>query len=240
MNKLRRNCHLCGGYLKLCVFPQTGTWYCYRCGEWGKIDKLPGEPVRETTRDTSFEPDDFTRHFHLLGEHGIGRRYLRRRGIDPGPLAPFIGTCDNYIIFPFWKKGEWEFYVGRKMYGAGLRYKNAAVSVSPLFVPYDCDCEGESLIIVEGIFDAIRVWQVTNIPTVAILGSGLTHHLVLEIFTHSTENTTIHLLLDPDAIWKAAGCCSILSALRKTVNIPLKGKKDPGDLSDDEINGLFY
>ena len=95
-----------------------------------------------------------------------------------------------------------------------------------------------SLIIVEGFFGTMRVWQAGFPGVVALMGSSLSEHQE-QLLAESTDRLT--LLLDGDEagracrrdIWKR------LSSRLWLRNIPLEDGQQPDDLPQDQLRQLL-
>lgn len=251
MQKIRKNiCPFCGAKQKFCIFPETGTYFCYKCRKWGRGEDLKNKEGIETLSKftASLDPPTESREasltlpsgFKILKRGGIGYNYLKGRDINPNPLIPFVGVAENYLYFPMYKKGQLVYYVGRKMFRAGPRYKNAPGSPPSLFIPYEMKKVRKVLVIVEGIFDCFKVYQATGVPTMALLGKELTSFKIAQILSLSSSKklVTIIIMLDPDAYLTSLKYLDILRPLRQ-VDIIKLAKTDPGDMKREEIREVI-
>ena len=249
--KERHPCPFCGTKeLKFCMYESTQTYYCFRCRIWGRIENLPDSfkkklNSRSITSSVSLkeEPLEFPDGFKLISPKSKGWKYLERRGISPYPLKPFVGEAKNYIVFPFYDKGNLVYYVQRKLYGSGLRYMNSkSEGKSFLFIPYQMGTENESLIITEGVFDCLNVYQKSLIPTIALLGKELNHAKILTILEYA--NNEIIILLDSSSQDKETPRAAVemrdaLKVFHPVKIVKCKQGKDPAELTKDEIKEIL-
>lgn len=243
--KTRGDCPFCGRKNKFCTFPATETYFCYGCRTWGWARDLgthrPNRPTPSLQpKSGSSEPISvpLPGGFRTLNENGIAWNYLVGRGIDPAPLLPFIGWAHNYVIFPFYTKGAVLYYVGRKIWGGGPRYKNAEGPCPYLFVPYLMGPISDTLVIVEGVFDVLKVYQSTELPVVGLMGKEITNTKLALICQMTSPSTRVIVLLDPDARVTAAEYVNRLHGIRHCDLVTLKDK-DPGDMSPSELQRLL-
>ena len=126
-------------------------------------------------------------------------RYLRSRDItDLDILRWKIGYCDygeyeGRIIVPsFDDSGELDYFVARSYCEDWLKYKNPPVSKNIIFNDLNINWE-DDIIIVEGVFDAIR-----HKNCIPILGSSLREgHALFQKICRRKEQ--VYLCLDKDA-----------------------------------------
>lgn len=256
MRKRRYDCCFCGRSGRLCVFEDTQTFYCYGCQEWGHVVDLPKSyqegntpKLKKFTPGTNLtpygalvtHPVTLPADFRLLKKGDVAWRYLEKRMIDPEPLRLYAGTYKNYIIFPIYEKGVLVYYIGRKMYGYGIRYKAAeVVGDGFVFVPYGMGSSNKELILTEGIFDCLSVYQKTGQPSIAILGRVLTAGRLSRILSYSHRSGSVSIFLDPEKKDNTILSSNLdfylqLKRHRTVTVIHAKGIKDPGDMTEEEI-----
>lgn len=258
MNKIRRPCPFCHTKeLKFCLFEETQSYYCYRCREWGWIRNLPKDiKTSLTLRNSTLSPQKFTLHpnmdarrdtlnlpdgYKLIKPLSPGWKYLSQRRIHCHPLKPFVGEARNYLVFPIYKQGELVYYIKRKIYGKGIRYDAAPVNGSEfVFTPYQMGRDNQNLILCEGIFDCLKVYQQTKHPAIALLGKSAGSSKISNILGYSSKQGKIYILLDPDdldtdVIGAAVKLRDRLKNFRKVYIIRYKGNRDPGDMDQDSL-----
>lgn len=177
----------------------------------------------------------------------IHHRYLTDRGFDPDTLAKqwdlyfttYHTTHAWRLIAPIWDNGRYVSYVGRAVSkDEPTRY----LTCMPEKEVADCKicvfgmqyAVKDSVIIVEGMFDAFRIGH----GAVAVLGTGWKQQQADKIAKHCK---TSYILFDPesDAQRRAASLATNLSshANHKSYVLTMKGTtaKDPAELNEDEV-----
>jgi len=132
------------------------------------------------------------------------RRYLRERGISQQDILYWkmgyavSGEYEGRVIIPSFNNiGKVNYYVGRRIDGGGWsKYKNPDVSKDLVFNELYIDWS-EDVVIVEGVFDAIKAKN-----AIPILGSTVRESS--NLFKQVIKNDpAIYIALDPDAEKKA-------------------------------------
>jgi len=163
--------------------------------------------------------------------------YLKSRDIDKKTIIKWkIGYCPNgpyasRILIPsFNKKGSINYFVSRAYDRNWKKYMNPNISRDIIFnYPYlDFD---EDLIIVEGVFDAMKAGD----NAVPLLGSTLNERS--KLFSEIVKNDTpVYLALDPDAYKKTNKLISLF--LRYDVQVYLVSVSpfsDVGEMNNKEF-----
>jgi len=167
-------------------------------------------------------------------------KYLKSRRIDPVPLQPFVLQNNNYLMFPIYKGSNLVYYVQRKMYGAGPRYKNAKTPGRYIFVPYQmAKKEYSHLIIVEGVFDAINIWQKLKIPVIAVLGATYGSWKVTSILEYIAPGCKAIVWADPNSFKEPIQFARALEPFCKSVKVIYPRKKDPGEMNLGELRKAY-
>ena len=165
------------------------------------------------------------------------------KGIDGKTLKEFqafttdqMGLTD-YICFPVYQFGKLKFIEGRlakDMSGKPKYYRRPqAASVADCLFPLDKIKNTNYVILVEGIFDMLNMWQLGYHNTMCIFGATNFSRKKLEILDRIGV-TRVDILMDPDAPGQmAAG--KIADALDSrnifSRNIKLPVGVDPGDIN---------
>lgn len=165
------------------------------------------------------------------------RRYLLERGVEEDDIVKWrMGFClngnyENRIIIPsFNREGKVNYFVARTFVDDYVPYRNPPNTKDVIFNFLFLDMR-KPLVIVEGIFDAIKVGG----NVIPILGSSLPEHskLFQEIITN---NTIIFLGLDPDAKRKEISIIKKLLLYNIEVyKIPVLPFKDIGEMNKQEF-----
>jgi hypothetical protein len=179
--------------------------------------------------------------------------YLRRRGFFmPATTArdfdlryAVTGLFARRLIFPVYQDGAVRNYVGRDVSGAShLRYRNlsndaSAEDLSRLIYGHDeLVLGGETLFIVEGPFDALKLnaYLPRDCFSVALFGKPKIGQTAL-LARHADLWRRVVLLLDRDAYGSALRLQSELARphVRVFSSLPTK---DPGDLTPLQVRAL--
>lgn len=89
--------------------------------------------------------------------------------------------------------------------------------------------------IVESVYDAMKLYQATSIPSICILGTNMKTELLMSLFLESQQNsTTWYIMFDPDAHVLS----SVLKDRMEAYGIKAKSiilDKKPYEISDDNL-----
>lgn len=169
-----------------------------------EVDLSKYEFIFEEGEDTPDQVMSFPQEFKTLtgpktGEKLKALKYLYSRDIsDLDILRWKIGFCDfgdyeGRIIVPsFNTKGQLNYFIARSYTGDWMKYKNPRASKDVIFNDLNIDWD-DDIVIVEGVFDAIR-----HKNCIPILGSSLreSHKLFQKVCRVKRE---VYLALDEDA-----------------------------------------
>ena len=182
--------------------------------------------------------------------------YLAERGLDPDTIAHFgIGYCSNgsmagRIVIPIFNpQAELVAYAGRwpgepadgtPKYKLPAGFKKSLELFNldrALAEPAD-----EPLVIVEGFFDCIKLWQNGVGRVVALMGSSLSDAQTESLIQHLTGDTRLLVILDEDEAGRA-GRAEIVQRLAphffvKALALDQEGRQ-PETLSADELAELI-
>lgn len=171
----------------------------------GAMERQNREPVRKE------EGRNVPLRFVLRGVEG-NHRYLAERGIDPATAATFgvgfypgPGLMSGRIVIPICNlRGQLVAYAGRALDGGSPKYKVPAgfrKSLELFNLQRAVAVGSQTVIVVEGYFDCMRVHQ-AGIPwVVALMGSSLSAAQESGLLRHFER---ILLMLDGDAAGQAA------------------------------------
>jgi len=172
--------------------------------------------------------------------------YLKARGITAETANTFgvgffsgRGSMSGRIVIPIHnERGEMVAYAGRAVDASEPRYKLPAGFHKGQVLYNLHRVTAAEVIIVEGFFDCMKVWQSLHPFVVALMGSSLSEHqeqLLLRRFTKVT------LLLDGDTAGREAAQ-GIAERLVHKVHVRIVDLPDgqqPDQLSDDQLDGLL-
>jgi len=235
-------CPVCGCQRwKTYVNPQTGGWYCHapEHSGGGKIDI--GQPIanrgqvvlsRLQGKDAcvvawsevslpKWEPLS-NRAIRYLAKRRISREQATRLGI--------VEMEDRMrVIVPYYgREGEIIYWTARSYSNLeeGPKYL-AASGRHPLYVRPGWH-QHDTLVLVEGVFDAIAVHQETGMPVAAIGGKALPRYLDQNVLDLSARRLVV--LLDGDALADAIKIKRRFTPRRQVDVVPLPVGQDPSDL----------
>ena len=175
------------------------------------------------------------------------REYTQRfKGISSRILREFDAfTCNdsrllNYLCIPIVQRGVLQFIEGRYMLDSKNKPKYYRypqhTSVSKILFPLDKITQRNEVILVEGIFDMLNMWQLGYTNTLCIFGSQNFNQNKVNLLD-TIGATRAHIMMDGDPAGKKAAE-KILKFL-DTGNIyativKLPDGKDPGDITKEE------
>jgi hypothetical protein len=165
--------------------------------------------------------------------------YLKSRGITANDIAKHnIGFCSKgkysgYIIIPSYDENmNVNYFVARRYYDGGMRYKNPPMSKNTVFNEIHINWN-LPIILVEGIFDAIAVKR----NAIPVLGHTIQSALRLKIFEKKVKD--VYLCFDNDVVRDSMFC--IEDFMRNGINVYYIDlpKKDPSDIGFKDMTLLL-
>lgn len=233
-------CPECGSTeWKFYLNPTTGKYFCFagRHSAGGIIDiGAPFDPmaqVRERltqNRETiTTWPDVDMPDFCPFGHRA--KTYLEQRGFSPGLCARHGWAehrTEERILVPFrGPAGRWIYWTARG-YAPQVHPKYmSAPGKHPLYVLPDWRPR-RTAYLVEGVFDAMAVYQHCGEPAVALCGKSLPKYLVPDLLY--LVHTDIIIMLDSDAMAQSLRIMRQLSHARRTQIVPLPPGEDPASM----------
>lgn len=236
-----KNCPVCGSTRwKLYVNADTGYWFCHSPSHsgGGKVDcglalagrgrKLLSERALQSQPET-WHPMPMPR-YEPLSRRAL--RYLMARGISERHAAR-LGIVEMQermrVVVPYFGPDGELIYWSARAYSSmedGPKYL-AASGRHPLYVRPNWT-PASTLVLVEGVFDAIAVEAHTGLPCCALGGKYLPRYLESDLL--GLGSSRLVLLLDPDALGDAIKLRSRLQTKRQVSIVPLPVGQDPADL----------
>jgi len=239
-----QHCPVCGSSKwKVYLDPVSGRWYCFAGGHSGGgcvevgipftgagrqiLDMLTPTPVAQPEW-----PEVELPPFTDLSPRA--RRYLNKRGLDDGTLAKFqVVEWDHpdkfRVVFPFFgPQGRIVYWTSRayNSLDSGPKYI-AAPGKHPLYVLPEWG-HVEKRVVVEGVLDALVVYQQTGLPALALCGKSLPRYLERDL-SHLCGRSML-LLLDGDALSDALKIRARFSDRCKVGIVPLPLNQDPASM----------
>jgi len=235
-----QNCPVCGSRRwKVYVNPDTGFWFCHDPSHsgGGKVDcglQLAGRG-RAFLESLALQPSNKWHPMPLPAYEPLGRRalrYLMARGISERHAAR-LGIVEMQdrmrVVVPYFGPDGEIIYWSARSYSSmeeGPKYL-AASGRHPLYVRPDWR-PADTLVLVEGVFDAIAVEAHTGLQCCGLGGKYLPRYLEHDLLRIGRRRMVV--LLDPDALADAGKLRSRLMTKREVRIIPLPLGRDPADL----------
>ena len=243
-----QHCPVCGSSRwKLYVNPETGYWFCHDPNHsgGGKVDvglslSNRGHMLLEGRADKGREQWHEVqlpayqplcrRALRYLVARGISETHAARLGIVEMEdcmriIIPYFGP-DGRIIY--WNARSYsKLEEGPKYLGASGRHP---LYVQPNWTPT------ETVVVVEGAFDAIAVAQHTDYTVASLGGKYLPRYLTPDLLDLCTDRLV--LLLDSDALADALKLRSRLQTKRQVTIKPLPVGEDPASLGA-QLKGML-
>jgi len=214
-------------------------------------ERSPSE--QETRRDESTPNKPLGFELTGLNTH---HPYLMERGISADAIEHFgLGYCERgsmagHIVIPIRNiDGRIVAYAGR--WPADPPNNMPKYKLPPGFKKsqeiFNLDSarqktDEQPLIIVEGYFDCISLWQLGLTRTVALMGSALSSGQEALLRKHTTSNTRIVLMLDEDDAGRAAraeiAARLVVGRFVKVLSLPTEGFQ-PESLSVEDLREIL-
>lgn len=246
-----------------------GLWMCFSCGEkgnlkqlitrlggdlsdWREVVKLLGAqtaPQKQIKVAKSFNgvmPPDFKTYTQIGRVPPVILDRLKWETIEYFGLgASEIDKNKDRCIIPVRYRGKNVCYHGRALNDDMVPkyYNSPGVDIKEFLFNYD-ECEsGEEVIVTEGAFNAMSMWEKGFPHTVATFGTKFTSSQVNKIFKLAPSSIVICFDRDTRAErpgQKAAmSLASLTHQLIDTYIMPLPKGMDPNNLSEDVLNVCY-
>jgi hypothetical protein len=165
---------------------------------------------------------------NLIIRHALS--YLIKRGITYNDIVRYkMGVClsgkyENRILIPSYDSNfKLNYFVARNIFSDTMKYLNPPLSQNCIVFESFLNTN-MPLIIVEGIFDAIRI-ENNSIPIMGKIISKVLCHKISQM-----DNNDIYIALDRDAIDNAYKIAEKIIHFNNNVYIVKLGVDDPADL----------
>jgi DNA primase len=226
----------------------------------GARSRIPGNPKRDGKPNNSRIVENVTTIENpplrfTLNHLEVGHPYLRQRGLTDETISTFgLGFCKKgilagHVAIPIHNaKGELVAYAGRwpgpppnpddkyrfpKGFKKSLEVFNLHRAAQ---IPAD-----RPLVIVEGFFDCMNLWQSGVERVVSLMGSTLCDHQEAQILRLISREHKIIFLFDEDDAGRTCRAHALqrfaTKAYGRVVELPREGLQ-PDQLTVEEINGL--
>lgn len=169
-----------------------------------------------------------------------GMYYLDKRGVnDPETIVKFDLRWHEgmeAVVFPISRDGYIYGWQARKVNPKPDEPRlltKTGFNKSKYLLNYDAVKKSDSVVLVEGPFDCIKIAQ-AGIGAVCSFGKEVSHRQVSLL--SNLEASKVYIGLDPDAYKEAEKVMDALCLKKKVFRVlPPKGKKDFGECSSEEI-----
>lgn len=244
-----QQCPVCGDRRwKVYVNSVSGGWNC-KTGECGAKGWLQGTGLAQLRRQLEapkpvvWEQVDVP-YTKPLGAHTgwVEEKYQLHNpdqlGLQEAKLT-IPGTAHGVLIPYYNRQGHVIYWSIRRFFGEP-KYMNKG-GRHPLYVPMyatgTCFRSFDTLAVVEGAFDAMRVWRDTSMPVVALGGKSLPRYLKQNLL--DMVGTKLIVSLDHDALADALKLRKQVGAHVDTEIVVLPKGKDPADCTAEELKEIF-
>jgi DNA primase len=245
-----RHCPECGrADWKVYVARDSGAWICFACNGRGAVRVLRDEDAirRRLQRYAPERPTWPEIEFPMTSEIRVPFGWLAQKyGLTFDEVQDYSidrVTPSGRVIVPFYdKEGRLIYYTARTMEDEKPKYVNA-VGLCPLYVPEWAMLRNykgimADIVLVEGVFDAIKVRSRLGLCAIAIGGKTLARYLLPSIVDLAPKQVTI--ALDSDAFGASLRLSRLLSPFVETIRrVKLPVGKDPGGMSTKELEIAF-
>ena len=209
-------------------------------------ERRPSRPVKPFKWPRGLVPIEKVVRRNTTLAH-LTRNFLKQRGFTVEQCVDYdvyVGTYDssfrNRLILPVFFEEECVGFQARDMTGLSrIRYLSSKnFPKRELLYNYDDFGRGDSIVIVEGIFKAWRVTELTGMVALATFGTQLSKQQILLI---SRKNPSrVFFCWDGDAKDKAKKAAAQLASIVKKVHlVELPDGTDPDDLGRDRPKELL-
>lgn len=248
-----RHCPVCGSDAwKVYLNPDNGMWICFAggCGAKGQVEV--GLDAQPKAAGQHILDELYKHHDHGLEWEEVelppwheltfaAKRYLKRRRIDEASIQA-LGLVEwedkSRVLFPYFDRQGNLIYWNSRRYsdrlGEGPKYLTAPGKHPLYWLEHE---RSDHLVVVEGVLDAISVWQ-AGFSAVALGGKSLPRYLVKSLLTGAAEYDMIDVMLDPDALDAALRLRSQVFDRADVRVVPLKDM-DPGDMDPGQIKEIL-
>lgn len=247
------------------VNPTKRVFFCHYCGESGSIEKLLKEyeitgelePRKGITEKKKHELTDFSQFPKITGVSGtldlLALTYLKKRDLSKEEIELYSirfsdsGKYYGRVLVPIREDGRLVCFVGRSFMsvikpkylyphtGETILTANEAIFGYENAGRDDCT----TMVITEGVFDAMAANRITGKRGLAILSNHLSKGQFNKLLK-LPRSTNFFVALDSDAHEKAIEVAETLWAEGRNVSVVLLReenlkKKDPASISKDEL-----
>lgn len=253
-----KKCGVSGGIYKLLKFTDRlyllGGVTVKKEESIKSIRQIEQEVVEESNEAKLLPSISMPAGYRVFGEIN---EYLKNRGITMKDIRHWkfgetriLSRYMGYVLIPIYDNGEIRGYIGR--YGAKkipdgkLRYSNSLhTDFSCLLFGYDDIVKGETdtVIITEGLFDAIAVTKKLNlfadnsVRAVCTFGKKISQTQIQKLINKEIRN--VILLYDYDALKEIKHYSAVLDEYFNTKVAVALNKKDIDECSSEEVIEVF-
>lgn len=242
-----KECPVCGSTSwKVYVNMSTGKWFCHaQVHSGGGVIELDGwseqaqaellDMLQETALPVHYWPEVDLPEWRKLSIPA--RQYLTDRGVQAGSISKLgmVETVrDNRVVVPF--RGPQGRIIGwtARQYPVAThatKYLNPPGAKPPFVLPQWGQVP--EAVVVEGVFDAIAVWEATGAAVIAIGGVSLSKLIEDDIRSLVSERLTF--MLDSDALQNFFALFERMMDRYDSRVVLLPDGEDPGSMTGVQI-----
>jgi DNA primase len=234
------------------VDTRRGIYHCFKCNASGKIssDGITLDQFKEKVERALLGSKEVQKevskielpreYIPITSKAGLPYRYLINRRITDEMIHKYrLGYCSEgffgeRILIPIYDGDELVYFLGRTYTNREPKYLNAPVDKGRnIFKTFEDKVD--KVIICEGVFDSISVGRV--FPSISILGKVLNGIEQIMSIVKSTKEA--YILLDSDAAKDSFIMYAALNMYIPTKVMFLEGKKDPGEMTVEELRKIL-
>ena len=247
------------GY-KLWINLDKDVYHCWRCGESGRASVLFPHAAGLLTTDVAPIPVEQKKeleslpssliNLNALPQDHLVHEYLAARGFTINELVPYAKFCSNFtrihregykysfgprLIFPIYQNDTYCGFQGRTIWrNTEPKYVSAlGMEKKKLIWNYDTARNGNRIVLVEGIFDSVRVGP----EGAAIFGKAISDEQIRLLQLGNFQQVIVWL--DADATSEGIALGRQLANYFPTYQLVTKEFKDAGEVSRERIKELL-
>jgi len=236
-------------------------FYCGESGTLKKLLKDFGDDekvktirrrhgVKERQKHKEISIDEFNRFNPVTGANGtndlLALKYLENRGLRPFEIRNYdiryasSGKYFGRVIIPIYEEGDLVCFIARSFLDMiepkylFPKHGETKLTTNEALFGYEKsrDYWSSNHVIVEGVFDAIKINQTDNFKGIAIMSKHLSEGQKYKLLK---LEGTFYIMLDSDAKLDSLKVAGELSKYGKIVKVAFIKSKDPGEASLKEI-----
>lgn len=222
-NEYKVTCPKCG-VKALWVNTAKYVYHCFSCSDGGRLSLLVAgwktppdmeeKPNAWPVVHAACLPDGY-RLAEYYDDFPEGWRYLIARGVNPTKVEWGFTPARDSVVFPMREDGDVIYWQSRSIYPVIKQKTRNPKGTSKSSVVYRVDTIDDVCIVVEGIFDALRVEGVATLGKICSLTQA---YKIL-----SRRPKAIFVCYDDDAFMASVGTAGMLQEMDRTIpSVPVQ------------------